>query len=126
MKTFNNKEEVFASQNYDPAAVEIKGVPEHHVAALKALANLFVAHDAVNPDFQPDFTDRNQDKFEIVHVMGSPSGSGFSFCVYGHWGSDSHVGSRLVSENTDAAEHIAELFDDDFKAFKVYERPIKK
>jgi hypothetical protein len=126
MKKFNTPAEAFASQNYDPSAVKIEGVPAQHLEAAKAFINLCVAHDAVNPEFQPDFTDYDQDKFEVDHEMGSPSGAGFAYYDYAYWIPYSSVGSRLVSESSDAAEHIAELFHDDFKAMKVYERKIEK
>ncbi|NHM07991.1 hypothetical protein G4D82_12220, partial [Flavobacterium sp. CYK-4] len=86
------------------------------------VANLFVAHDAVNPDFKPNYEDPAQRKYEAIHDMGSPSGAGFSFDVYGDWRSVSIVGARLVSEDSEAAEHIAEIFHEDYKAMKVYDR----
>ena len=126
MNKFNNKEEAFASQNFDPKAVVITGVPAQHLEAAKAFINLCVAHDAVNPEFQPDFTDYDQEKYEVCHDMGSPSGDGFSYDDYVSWEAVSNVGSRLVSESSEAAEHLEEIFHEDFKAMKVYERNIKK
>ncbi|NHM07992.1 hypothetical protein G4D82_12225 [Flavobacterium sp. CYK-4] len=125
MKKFENRDAAFASQNYDPSAVVITGVPEHHVEALKAVANLFVAHDAVNPDFKPNYEDPAQRKYEAIHDMGSPSGAGFSYVGYGDWWSGSGVGARLVSETGTAAEHIAEICDQDYKVMKVYDRKIE-
>lgn len=125
MNKFENREAAFASQNYDPAKVEITGVPERHIAALKAVANLFVAHDAVNPDFVPDYTDYDQDKFTALHHDYSPSGDGFSFLDYGRWNTSSDVGSRLESESEEACDHLAEICEEDYKAFKVYDRSAK-
>ena len=125
MKKFESREEAFASQNFDPTAVTMQGVPAHIVEAAKAFINLCVAHDAVNPEFVPDYSDYGQDKYEIFHEMGSPSGAGFSYRGYDRWVTYSCVGSRLVSESPEAAKHIGELFDDDFRAMKIYERQVQ-
>jgi hypothetical protein len=122
MKQFNTKEEVFASQNFDPSAVTITGVPEQHLNAVHAIIKLFVAHDAVNPDFQPDFSKPNQWKYQNWFRPGSPSGVGFSYYDCDYWSANSAVGSRLVSESGEAGEHIAALFLDEFKEFMIYQR----
>ena len=122
MKKFKTKEEALASQNFDPSKVTITGVPERHLEAVKSIINLFVGYDAVNPDFQADFTDYNKLKYENVYKPGSRSGRGFSYYDYDYWYSVSCVGSRLVSESPEAAEHIDELFHEDFKNLMVYQR----
>lgn len=126
MRKFATAEEAFASQNFDPSKVKIEGVPEQHIEAARAFINLCVAHDAVNPEFQPDYTDYDQYKYNAVHDMSDPSGAGFACldCVY--WLAHSGVGARLVSESVDACEHIADLFHDDYRKLKVYERKTEK
>ena len=126
MKKIKNVEEAFAAEGLDANAIEITGVPERHCEALKAIAKLFVVHDAVNPEFQPDFTNSKQDKCSPFFRIGSPSGAGFAYGSYGRWVAASVVGSRLVSESGSAANYIAENFSDLYKSFMVYERPIKK
>lgn len=121
MKKFENREAAFASQNYDPNAVEITGIPAHHVDAVKAFANLCVAHDAVNPKFNPDFTNSDW-KYSPYFVMGDPSGAGFAFYGYDFRGSYSLVGARLSSESSDATKHIAEICEPDYRAMMVYDR----
>lgn len=125
MKEFKTKEAAFASQGFDPSKVKITGVPAQHLEAVKGFINLCVVHDAVNPEFQPDYTNYDQDKFNAVHKMGSPSGSGFSYCDYDDWGAGSSVGARLSSESRKATQHIAEICHDDYKAMKVYDRQIE-
>ena len=125
MKKFNNREEAFASQDYDPTKVVITGVPERHLEAAKAFINLCVGHDAVNPNFDIDYSKSNQYKYDAFHVMGSPSGVGFSFDDDGSWHAVSSVGARLASESREACNHVAELFDVDYKAMKVYKREVK-
>lgn len=121
MRKFKNSKEAFASQNFDPSKVEISGVPEQHVEAVKAIINLFVVHDAVNPTFTPDFTDSNW-KYSNYFELGSPSGRGFSFNDDDGWYSVSFVGSRLVSENSEASNLIAKICKNDYKNLMVYDR----
>lgn len=85
MKNFKTKEEAFASQNFDPSLVKLEGVPEQHVEAVKSIINLFVAHDAINPKFQPDFTNKLQDKYNPYFYGFSPSGAGFAYALYDCW-----------------------------------------
>ena len=125
MKKFNNREEAFASQDFDPTKVVITGVPERHLEAAKAFINLCVGHDAVNPNFDIDYEKLNQYKYEALHRMGSPSGVGFAFDDDGRWHTRSDVGARLSSESRQACEHIAEIFDKDYKAMKIYKREVK-
>ena len=122
MKKFKTSKEAFASQNFDPNAVQITGVPEQHLDAVKAFINLCVVHDAVNPKFNPDFKDYGQSKYSNFFEMGSPSGVGFSFFGYDDWRTDSDVGSRLVSESSEASKLIAKICKDDYKTMMVYSR----
>lgn len=125
MEHFENREAAFASQNYDPNAVTMTGVPEHIKAAALGFINLCVAHDAVNPKFNPDFMDYGQRKYTAWHEMGSPSGAGFAYYGYDSWLALSYVGSRLSSESREAGEHIADICHEDYKAMKVYERKVE-
>ena len=125
MKKFKTKEEAFASQNFDPSLVKLEGVPEQHIEAVKSIINLFVAHDAVNPKFTPDFTKSDQIKYNPYFYGGSPSGAGFACNDCASRGTSSAVGSRLVSESRKASEHVANLFEDDYRNLMVYERKIK-
>lgn len=125
MKKFESAEEAFASQNFNPNAVTITGVPEKHLNAVIAFIKLCVAHDAVNPEFQPDYDNDDQRKFENVFSPGSPSGARFSFDVNDGWWTDSDVGSRLVSESGDAARHVAEICHDEYKEMMVYQRIVE-
>ncbi len=126
MKKIKNVEAAFAAEGLDANAIEINGVPERHIEALKAMAKLFVVHDAVNPEFQPDFTNYDQRKYNPFFSPGSVSGSRFAYHGCDDWSTRSLVGSRLVSESAKAAEYIGENFEELYKTIMVYERPIKK
>jgi hypothetical protein len=119
-------EEIFANENLDANAITIAGIPERHIEAVKAIAKLFVVVDHHNPNFQPDFTDYSQDKFEAVFDMGSPSGARFAFNDSDYWWACSFVGSRLVSESRKTTRLISENYPDLYKAFMVYQRELKK
>lgn len=125
MKKFNSIDEALASQDFDPAQVKITGVPEQHLKAVEAFVKLCVAHDAVNSEFVPDFSNSNQRKYSNYFYPGSPSGVGFSFDDCVRWNSDSGVGARLVSESSEASNHIAEICQNEYKNLMVYERKIK-
>ncbi len=126
MSTIQTVEEIFAIENLDVNAITIGGIPERHIEAVKAIAKLFVVVDYHNPNFQPDFLNYEQDKISPVHKMGSPSGVGFSYYVYGHWDATSVVGSRLVSESVETTKLIAENYPELYEKFMVYQRELKK
>ena len=125
MKKIKSVKEAFELENLDPNAITIEGVPERHKEALIAMAHLFVVVDAVNPTYQPDFTDGQWNKYVPWFKMGSPSGVGFSYLGYDGWGASSYVGARLVSESREATDYIAETFPELYKAIMVYERKVK-
>ena len=127
MKKIKTVQEAFAIENLDANNITIAGVPERHVEALKALAKLFVVHDHVNSEFKPDYSKCDQRKYNNLFELGSPSGVGFSFVDYDFWDAASHVGARLVSESSQAAEYIAENpeFLELYKTFMVYDRQVK-
>lgn len=122
MKNFENREAAFASQNYDPNAVEMKGVPPHIVEAAKAFVNRCVVTDAVNEGFHPNYEDYSEEKWESFYDMGSPSGAGFSLFAHDVGRARSIVGARLVSESREAAAHVDELAQEDIKTMMVYDR----
>jgi hypothetical protein len=126
MSKIKTVEEIFESENLDANAITITGIPERHLKAVLAIAKLFVVVDHHNPNFQPDYSDYSQDKFEPIFEPGSPSGSRFAFYDHDGWGTHSTVGSRLVSESITKTRLIAENYPDLYKDFMVYERELKK
>ena len=122
MKKFETRDEAFASQNYDPNAVVITGVPEHHVEALKAVANLFVGYDAAQPDFDPDHTNYDQRKYEAIFDFDASPGGRFAVVDDDYWRTSSSVGARLVAESSQTCRSLAELFGEDWQKFMTYRR----
>jgi hypothetical protein len=119
-------EEIFIAENLDVNQITITGIPERHINAVLAIAKLFMVVDHHNPEFQPDYSDYSQDKFEPIFEPGSPSGARFAFDDHDDWRAFSGVGSRLVSESREKTRMIAENYPDLYKDFMVYERELKK
>lgn len=126
MSNIKTVEEIFAKENLDVNAITITGIPERHIEAVKAIAKLFVVVDYHNPNFQPDFAEYSQDKFNPIFDMGSPSVARFSFDGDGYRGTHSYVGSRLVSESRKTTRLIAENYPELYEKFMVYQRELKK
>lgn len=126
MSNIKTVEEIFANENLDANAITISGIPERHIEAVKAIAKLFVVVDHHNPNFQPDYTDYDQRKYEPIFDMGSPSGVGFSYGDFVDWLAGSGVGARLVSESRETTKLIAENYPELYEKIMVYQRELKK
>lgn len=128
MLKVNSVQEAFEKEGLDANKITVTGVPERHVNAVIALAKLFVVNDHLHPNFNPDYTNYSQDKYEPWFRMGSSSGVGFSSHDYGRWSAISGSGSRLAYENIDIMEEVVENteFLELYKAFMVYNREVKE
>lgn len=126
MSNISTVEEIFANENLDANAITVSGIPERHIAAVIAMAKLFVVVDHHNPDFQPDYSDFSQPKYEPIFELGSPSGARFAFYDHDYCWTFSGVGSRLVSESSAKTRLIAENYPELYKEIMVYERELKK
>lgn len=125
MKKLASIKEAFEKEGLDIDKIEIKGCPERHVEAAKAIIKMWVGYDHVNAGFNPDWTNYGQYKYQNYYKLGSSSGVGFSYNVFGYWSTYSFVGPRLVSESRNAAEYIGEHpeFLELAKSVMVYQRP---
>ena len=130
MKKIESVKAAFKQEGLNVDEIKIEGFPERHIEALIALGKLMVVHDQVNPEFDVDYGNYNQMKYEsyFYHPQDSPSGVGFR--LYGvdfNW-TISVVGARLVSESDEAARYIATHpeFKELYNKFLSYKRPIKK
>jgi hypothetical protein len=90
-----------------------EGLPDDEVAykMIKEIVKAF------NEGWTPDWTDSSQYKYYPWFKMGSPSGGGFSYGVYGHGHAGSSVGSRLCYKSADLAKHAGQLFESIYKDF---------
>ena len=73
--------------------------------------------NALNDGWNPDWTDSSQYKYSPWFKMGSSSGSGFSYDVYGYWYTGSYVGSRLCFKSRELAEYAGKQFTEIYKEF---------
>jgi len=121
MAEFKTVEEIFELENLDANAISITGIPERHMNAVIAIAKLFVVIDHENKNFQPDFTNYRQSKYSPIVNMDV----GFSSYDYGRWFTFSNVGSRLCFESREKAKTIFNNHLELYKAFMIYQRPIK-
>ena len=117
MKKIKNLKDAFAKDGLDPEKIEIIGVPERHIEAVKAFAKLCVVHDAVNPNFNPNWENSRQYKYQNWFRLGSPSGVGFSYADYVYWRTRSAVGSRLVYLSLDNLRDAVEKFLPEYQQF---------
>ncbi len=104
----------------------VEGVPAHHQAAMLSTAKLYIISDYVNKDFNPDYTNRNQRKWEPWIQLGSSSGSVFRLLDFDLWSTTSHCGARLCSESESNSRRIFEGAEELYKHIFVYERNNKK
>lgn len=93
--------------------------PEQHQKAMIAHAKLIIIADALNGDWKPDWENGKWDKYYPWFVMGSPSGSGFSFGDAVGWGANSLAGSRLCFQSSEIAEYVGRQFEDLYKDYFV-------
>lgn len=130
MKKIESVKSAFEQEGLNVDEIKIEGFPERHIEALIALGKLMVVHDQVNPEFDVDYDNYNQMKFEPYFYLpeGSPSGFGFRLHGVGRFWTLSSVGARLVSESDEAARYIATHpeFKELYNKFLSYKRPIKK
>jgi hypothetical protein len=93
--------------------------PEQHQKAMKAHAKLIIIAEALNDGWKPDWENGKWDKYYPWFVMGSPSGSGFSFRGYDHWNTSSNAGSRLCFKSDEIAEYAGKQFEELYKDYFV-------
>ena len=107
--------DVLAYHKTNPASFEeaCEGLEPDEIAYRKI--KLIV--QAFNEAWTPDWTNSKEGKYYPWFVMGSPSGGGFSYHVYGDRGTYSDVGSRLCFKSSDLAKHAGQLFESIYKDF---------
>ncbi len=93
--------------------------PKEHQAAMIAHSKLIIINQALNEEWQPDWTNGKFDKYYPWFKMGSPSGDGFSYGGYDHWNTVSDVGSRLCFKNRELAEYAGKTFLQLYKEYFV-------
>lgn len=89
-------------------------IPEGHRKAMLAHYKLVIIVEAVNEGWKPDWSNRNEAKYElwpdVVPDRKKPSGFGLSYGVTFGWNSLASVGSRLCFKSRELAKHTFETF----------------
>lgn len=80
---------------------------------LSAYHQLVVVFKAINNGWIPDYRNKKELKYELRFEMSGSSGFRFDGCDF--WVTSSDVGSRLVTNSIDKANHIAKHFTPLFK-----------
>lgn len=94
--------------------------PEKHQKAMIAHAKLVIIAQALNGDWEPNWDDWDECKYEPWFDMeNSSSGSGFSYYVYDCWLSASVVGSRLCFKSSELAKYAGKQFEALYKDYFV-------
>ena len=111
-------------KNFDDVLAELGIEKESFLKGIQDISPDEVAYrkiklivKAFNEGWTPDWTNSNEYKYYPWFEMGSPSGSGFRFYVYGFWNTFSYVGSRLCFKSSELAKHVGNLFIDDYRDF---------
>ena len=91
--------------------------PEKHQKAMVAHAKLIIIAEALNEGWEPDWGNREWDKYYPWFDMGGSSGSGFAYVGYAHWDSASACGSRLCFKSRELAEYAGEQFKELYKDY---------
>lgn len=116
IKTF---EDVLEYHNYkrDVQAFVLECQKRAYTADEIAYRQVKMIVEALNEGWTPDWENGKWDKWYPWFVMGSPSGSGFSFDDTDGWNTDSTAGSRLCFKSRELAEYAGETFTEIYKEF---------
>jgi hypothetical protein len=87
--------------------------------ASNAAYKLMVIFQAINDGWRPDWANTDQAKWFPWHGV-LPSGSGFSGSGSGYLCGRTIVGSRLCTDSVEKSDYIAEQFEAEYRAFKLY------
>ena len=98
------------------------GYQEYHIAnhqllvIAEGLKKEYSIKNKLEEPWKPDYTDRNQPKYETYFWVDAdkkrPSGFGFSGADYDNWHSLTYVGSRFAFPTVEMAIYFGEQFAD--------------
>jgi hypothetical protein len=110
-----NLEELCASRGYDLQQIEAAALqmPEPLQKYTRAAVLRPIVVEAINEGRVPDYNNSNELKWEpIFDLRDGPSGVGLVFSGADCWGTDTHVGARLVLFSDEDATFFGENFTD--------------
>jgi hypothetical protein len=119
-KKITSFETACEAEGIDPKLLpDVSMLPEQFRKPIIAGYILMVAFKAINQDWKPDWSNWNENKyFPWFRVLSS--GFGFSGTDYNCANADAYVGSRLCTNSSEKALHIAKYFEAEYKDFMLY------
>ena len=123
MNTIKTLTEACAALGLDETKVipAFEGFPEKDREAMQAHAELVLMARALNfvngGEWNPDWSNWDEDKFYAWFEMGSPSGAGFRFHNADCWVTDSYVGSRLSFRSRPLAEYAGKNWTELYRKY---------
>jgi len=99
----------------EDAYPDLSKVPERfHVAIRKHYELMVVTEDVNGQDYEPDFTNMEEEKCIPVFIVDADeehkTGFGLSYYGYVSTYASTYVGARLLCKDDDTAEYIGETF----------------
>lgn len=121
-QTIKSFEDACAVLGIDPNHLpEVSMLPEKHQKSVTAFYKLTIIAEALNKDWQPNWTNWNENKyyawFEVKADKKRPSGFGFSDTHYGWSYPGTFVGSRLCFKTKELALYAGGTFCDLYKDY---------
>ncbi|MHB1278272.1 MAG: hypothetical protein ACYC1Q_07730 [Bacteroidia bacterium] len=125
-KPFRERVKTFADicreAGEDPAQFEIpKNATPRQIGTI-AFSKVQLITEMANEGWQPDSSDSNQTKYEIIWRY--KAGSGFAYGDYGNTVTFTHVGARLQFRDVETARWAAETFPTEWNEY-LSKTPIK-
>lgn len=103
----------------------VDNMPSQHKLATLSTVKLFIISDYINKNFNPDYTDMDQRKWQPWIKLGSSSASAFRLHSYGAWFACSCCGARLCSESLENSKKMFEEAEELYKNIFIYNRDNK-
>ena len=116
-KEIKSYEDACKALNIEPLADEVfNALPKAERENVKAYHQLTVITRAINGCWEPDFSNREQRKYE-PYMYTDNAGLACANAVYAPSGTDTYIGSRLCFPDYERAAFAVKTFYDTYKAF---------
>ena len=118
-KDYKNVEDCLKAKGIDSSTLDehFSWMAEHRRAFSKIQFILETVVECINGSWVADWSDIEQQKWYNYWRFDVASGFGFAIATTGYGCTSSCVGSRLVFENKEKAEHAAKFFIDLYRQY---------
>jgi len=119
-KTIKTFEDACKKLGIDPSKLpDVSNLLEEVAKPIIAYYKLLIIYKAINNGWMPNWDNSNQLKYYPWYWVLS-SGFGFSHSTYGFTLASPVVGSRLCTDISDKALHIAKQFEAEYRDYLLY------